>query len=1300
MKKKSVMALLLATAMCASSISVGAAAEAGGESAETTETAENGEETSETAEETDEVDTDDAADTEGKVLGIWQNPIADTSENAKPMLRFWFPDAGAGLTQDEITALNEEGLTTHSEEYLQEVIDTINEIYNAGYGGVELTMLADSANYGTELVDKIGWGTKAWTRVLCQALATGNSLGKGDGTSFKVDVTLTAHWPLIIDTIDPNDDEQQQELHYVIQDLDTSDLGGDVSLQLPEQDIKDGKSGIFLSADKLVGVSVAKKKSEEVEVQAPMMPGQDPSQAETTTEMQDFLDYKSLTNLSYQEKEGYRAGVPEGAVVYQYSDGRYYDYALAGTGDELGDPLKEGEKVALYPSAEYNTFTDEENGGYIYVVDNETGEAVSPEGLTYERIDSSTQMGPQVFYSSEFKISRDGEDITDSVTVYFDSGKATNMSGALVGADGSMTPISVEANSSKATFGIVTEAEATDEKPATDRQYMDDIQNVYTVSGADIQAAIDSMEPLEEGESYVLVPVYRRGSGQVSSGGGTITMDNRTYCISYYDSEGAQKVIDYWEDNMLDEPVEVYDTDGSLITVTLREMLAKNAAGSLFEDSLEMNTDGNPWGAYMLDDFAKYAGYDVSGKMAVIAGANIYNDENGDAENVLEDYDNVKEELFNEKHVKTISTWANEVGGGYRFQSGSDDARESTYVDIIEADNGSLSSVLKADGTVNAKGDEANPYLSMEAITSTSIDPDYYSTMIELNMNFVRGINRIVIHGIPFVQSLNGHINVWPGWVFGEPALGKGYGVWDSREAIYNEESDIATFTDYVTRIQGLLQETQEEVPVMIVGSATDAEFETLRDKGFHYNVTSEYGIMFDNMSPDYIENGALHPDGLNVQMVVLDNLGESVGQYEFLERLNAYADAGIKVVVYGDTNITKLNGADYGDYDSITDENQTDEYAASLFQKLLENENTITGVSTPEELADLMGQYTANKISYDTDGLEAVHMTENDTDYYLFYNSALEDGYSPIQYGGVGEGLNLTDVKGKDVTSTITLKTDGAFVYSMDAYTGKITRITDYTDNGDGTVTFDLDVAAWDTAVLAVTDQELDAAEEEKITRENTIDLTDAKWDLTIESYGPASDFDENASFNDTTITDLNFEGISLGLWKDLKDQVTAEDLNALGITDEKLENSASRITGQGEKLLNGEELTVDGNAIQYVSGVGLYTTTFNCDEDVKDAVIKFSHEDSSVESDARVNGDMVTKVTITNANGTFTFTGINQVSDTLDIGDALAQGENTIEVKLVTTLRNREWIEGAATGPMFNKMQNYGLTGLSINW
>ena len=139
------------------------------------------------------------------VLSIWADPGSDESENAKPMLRFWFPDAGAGLTQSEIDELHAQGFTEFTEEYLYEVIDILHELYDAGFGGIEMTMLADSANYGTELVSKIGWGTPAWVRILCQALATGNSLGKGDGTSFKVDVTMTAHWPLIIDTVDPND---------------------------------------------------------------------------------------------------------------------------------------------------------------------------------------------------------------------------------------------------------------------------------------------------------------------------------------------------------------------------------------------------------------------------------------------------------------------------------------------------------------------------------------------------------------------------------------------------------------------------------------------------------------------------------------------------------------------------------------------------------------------------------------------------------------------------------------------------------------------------------------------------------------------------------------------------------------------------------------------------------------------------------------------------------------------------------------------------------------------------------------
>lgn len=1236
------------------------------------------------------------------VLDVWSNPGSDDSVNAKPMLRFWFPDAGAGLTQEQIKKLNDEGLTEWNEEYLYEVSDMINELYAAGFGGVEMTMLADSANYGTELVSEIGWGSEAWTRILCQALETANSVGDGDGNDFKVDITMTAHWPLIIDTIDPNDDAQQQQLSYTIQAIDAENISETVTLDLPVQAVQDGKNGVFLFKDTLVGVTLGKMREEEVEVTKTSPTPQDPVE-ETTTEIQQTLDMKSLTSLQSSGTDTYSAGVPKGNVVYQYTDGRYYDLSLAGTGDELGDPLQEGEAVALYPSEDYYTFADEENGGYIYVVDTETGEGLSPEGLSYERTDNAQQTGPIINYSSVFTVTKDGEDITDSVTVYYDSGVATNMGGMIISADGSKNPCSVLANSSKATFGIVAEEEATEEKVATERQYMDDIQQVYTVSGADVQAAIEAVGALEEGETYVLVPVYRRGTGQVSSGGSTITMDNRTYCVSYYSSDGAQAVIDYWENNMLDIPVEVCDAEGNAKTVTLREEMAGNSAGSIFEDSLEMNTSGSVWSAQMLDDFQTYMGYDVSEYLPVVAGIGVYNDETQTAEKVQEDYENVKEKIFNDEHVKVISDWANEVGGGYRFQSGSDDAQRSTYVDIIEADNGSLSSVLKANGTVNAKGDKENPYLSMEAITSTSIDMDYYQTMMELNMNFVRGINRIVIHGIPFTKALNGHCNEWPGWVFGEPALGKGYGVWDSREPFYNEESDIKTFTDYVTRIQALLQETEENVPIMVVGDAKDTEFEVLRDNGYHYNVTSEYGVMFDNMSPENITDGVLNPDTMGVQMLVLDNLGNTVDQYQFLERLLAYANAGMKIVIYGDTQITSLAGADYGDYDTMTDEKQTDAYAQELYEQLLENENVISGITTQEELLQIMGENVKYSCSFQEDGLEAVHLTDEKNEYYFFYNSALEEGYEVVQYGGVGEGLNLTNVKGKDVTTDVTLKTDGAAVYQMNPYNGEIRAITDAADNGDGTVTIHLDVAAWDTAVLAVSSEDISTAEEEEEAEEAaekaSLDLTEASWNLKIDSYGPKTDVDETAQFTETEITSLTIEDTKLGLWKDLKDTVTRENLLSLGITDEKLEAASSRITGQGEKLLNGEGIVVDENAIQYVSGIGWYTSTFSWDGTGAGAVIEYSHEDSSVESDAGVNGDMVTKITITNENGTFEFTGLNQLSDKVDIGDVLVNGENTIEVKLVTTLRNREWIEGGATGPMFNSMQNYGLTGLRIS-
>lgn len=142
-----------------------------------------------------------AAETKSAVLDAWEDPSVNV--DAKPMTRFWFPDAGAGLTDQDYVTYKEQLATgsenLYSKDYLYSVADIIHELYDAGFGGVEMTMLCDSANYSSTQAQIIGWGAPAWARVLAQALYTANNLGDG---AFKVDLTLTSHWPLIIDNIE------------------------------------------------------------------------------------------------------------------------------------------------------------------------------------------------------------------------------------------------------------------------------------------------------------------------------------------------------------------------------------------------------------------------------------------------------------------------------------------------------------------------------------------------------------------------------------------------------------------------------------------------------------------------------------------------------------------------------------------------------------------------------------------------------------------------------------------------------------------------------------------------------------------------------------------------------------------------------------------------------------------------------------------------------------------------------------------------------------------------------------------
>ncbi|MEQ6900452.1 glycosyl hydrolase [Nocardioides sp. YIM 152588] len=152
--------------------------------------------------------------------------------DSRPMARMWFPDAGAGRSERELDLVRQQ----------------INEMAEGGFGGVEISFLADTVSYDNEDAAEIGWGSENWSRVVKTLLRTANAVRGG----FKVDFTITSHWPPIVNNIDPNDPEQQQETSYAYRKLDGDDLAaGAAAVPRPDQKLRDGKGAPFIFTDTL-----------------------------------------------------------------------------------------------------------------------------------------------------------------------------------------------------------------------------------------------------------------------------------------------------------------------------------------------------------------------------------------------------------------------------------------------------------------------------------------------------------------------------------------------------------------------------------------------------------------------------------------------------------------------------------------------------------------------------------------------------------------------------------------------------------------------------------------------------------------------------------------------------------------------------------------------------------------------------------------------------------------------------------------------------------------------------------------
>jgi hypothetical protein len=155
---------------------------------------------------------------------------------------------------------------------------------------------------------------------------------------FQVDMTITGHWPPLLNSIDPNDDAASKELSFSVTPITAEDLAnGSIRLALPPQktDSPAVTFGVrpydhFLFTDTFVSATVARI------ADVVVTPGENDAE-DTVSYIFDFGSLRSITDsVEVIPGAGYAAGVPDRETALAH--GWDYDKICAFFGPESEGP--------------------------------------------------------------------------------------------------------------------------------------------------------------------------------------------------------------------------------------------------------------------------------------------------------------------------------------------------------------------------------------------------------------------------------------------------------------------------------------------------------------------------------------------------------------------------------------------------------------------------------------------------------------------------------------------------------------------------------------------------------------------------------------------------------------------------------------------------------------------------------------------------------------------------------------------------------------------------------------------------
>lgn len=771
------------------------------------------------------------------------------------------------------------------------------------------------------------------------------------------------------------------------------------------------------------------------------------------------------------------------------------------------------------------------------------------------------------------------------------------------------------------------------------------------------------------------------------------------YTINYFSKEGANALIDYWDDFVIDDE--------------MKAMIEKNGDVSMYMDSLELraageNTTGWLWCADFMDEFESRRGYDLTPYLPILCKTTsgfealdyAYDLADNEALNdrIRNDLMQTMTELYMENCLDVITEYLHSFGMTLRAENsygiaGLEISQPITSLDYVETESLEWVTELEGFRTQSGTAHLYNIPFSSEtgAVMGENyyLDNDYYRQIIYTQ--FAAGVQRTVLHGYSSAYGPEEAV-YWPGYEGMMPMFSERF---SERQPASVDYPDL---TDHLTRLQTALRQGDIQMDIGILrndyyinnsicfalsGDYYDNYFHrnegyywtdmTLQNKGYTYDYFSQYLLQNPELT---VSNNVLNEEGAAYQALIIY---QNEMPYESAERLLEMAKEGLPLVIVDGASEMIRNDV-WVTYEKAASTTGANDGKDDQLNEIMEEIRALENVAVIEDEAEaydaLISLGIRPRAEYVEKNNEILSVLRKDeaASYLYMYNYMYEGN--------------------ENYTGQVSV--DGIYTpYIINTWNSDIEETAEFFYE-DGRTILNVDLAPGEVLLFALnpaqeTENPVIAASEnvEKVVFEDGQAVAYVEESGTVSvTYADNTQVNREAEVYDDIIIDT--WKLKVQSWEPGEKLVRTEDRGMGYVSEEVMYDTNIREIEVGEtSAIPWQQIESVGDT---VSGIGYYTAEFALPED-------WPAEQNALEvrADSFCGGTASLFINGTEAS-------ISWNNGSADISEYVQPGTNTIELQVTSSLRNQMKAQGYEENWQFTldpevpaaNTADYGLVGI----